>query len=445
LLSSVGLSWAKYIHFGVMLLIFVVGAELVLRGAVLLFVPYPPLDIRRSVADSNISRALLRLSVPNFRTINSSVRNTLGIDLSRSWALAFVRQAALPVLAILGIFSWCITGVTGLAANQRGIYERLGAPVAVLGPGVHLHLPWPFGSVRVAENGVIHLLPIEFVLPGGEAEEHHSAGPTDAEGTPPEEADRLWSDDHPFEGSYLIAHEVDGKQSFQLVDVDMTVIYRIGLSDEAVRNATYRIANPDELIQAISGQLITRYFGRHTLLSVIGASRQAFTDEFQKDLQAELDKANSGIEAISVSIEAVHPPPGAAGAYHRVQSAGINANTEIFTSKGNATRQLSEAQLAADAEHNASLATADEMIANAKTESTLFEADRKAYGIAGRGFLLERWLGNLSKALDKSVPVILLDHRLQGENAPTVDLRAPSGAGATIVPGASIEAPDHVE
>lgn len=433
--TSAGFGWAKYLQNAVVLLLFVIGIELVLRSAVLFFVPYLPMETRRAVADSSLARFVLRLSIPNVRTINVTVQNTLGIDLSRSWALAFLRQAALPVLAGLGVFSWCVTGLTGLSANQRGIYERFGVPIEVLGPGVHAHLPWPFGTVRVVEYGVIHQLPIEFVLPGGEEKESSTvdseAVAAGAEGPAPESADRLWTDAHPFEGSYLIANQVDGKQSFQLVDVDMTVIYRVGLTDQAARNVAYRISSPDDFIQAVSGQLITRYFARHTLLDVIGSSREAFTIQFQKDLQTELDNANSGIEAISVSIEAVHPPPGAAGAYHDVQAAGIRAETEVFTSQGNATRQLSIAQMTADSDHNASVAAAAETVGQAKADATLFDADRKAYAAAGRGFLLERWLDNLTKALNKNVPLVLVDHRLKGEDVPTLDMRLPGGAAGS--------------
>ena len=436
LLTSAGFGWAKYIQNAVVLVLFAIGIELVLRSAVLFFVPYLPMETRRAVADSSLARFVLRLSIPNVRTINVTVQNTLGIDLSRSWALAFLRQAALPVLAGLGVFAWLVTGLTGLAANQRGIYERFGVPVEVLGPGVHAHLPWPLGSVRVVEFGVIHQLPIEFVLPGGEEKEGTTVGSeaaeklAGAEDPAPESADRLWTDAHPFEGSYLIANEVDGKQTFQLVDVDMTVIYRVGLTDEAARDVAYRISNPDELIQAVSGQLLTGYFAHHKLLDVIGTSRESFTTQFQKDLQTQLDKASSGIEAVSVSIEAVHPPPGAAGAYHDVQAAGIRAGTEVFTSQGDATRQMSTAQMTADSDHNAAVAAAAEVVGQAKADATVFEADRQAYGSAGRGFLLERWLENLTKALNKNLPLVLVDHRLNGTDVPTLDLRTPGGAPA---------------
>jgi regulator of protease activity HflC (stomatin/prohibitin superfamily) len=446
LLASAGFSWSRYVQDLMALLLFAIGIELLIRGAAMLFIPYAPLETRRAVADSAIARFVLRLTIPNFRTINLTVRNQFGIDLSRSWALAFVRQAALPVLAGLGVFSWCVTGVTELGVDQRGIYERLGTPVAVLGPGLHIHMPWPFGSVRLEENGTIHRLPIEFLLPSGNGAQASTTAQEEteklpgAEDTPPPDEDRLWDDDHPFEGVYLNAHVVDGKQSFQLADTDMTVFYRVGLSDEAVRDVAYRVANPDDLIQAISGQLITAYFAQHSLLDIIGSSRESFTTQFTRQLQAALDKASSGIEIMTVSIEAVHPPAGAADAYHNVQAAGIRADTAVFTSKGDATRQLSTAQMQADSAHAQAVAAAAELVAQAKTDGTLFDAERKAYATAGNAFLLERWLDDLNQALAKTTSLVLVDHRLQGADVPTLDLRL-SGTGTIAATGAGATAP----
>ena len=53
----------------------------------------------------------------------------------------------------------------------------------------------------------------------------------------------------------------------------------------AARGGAYRVSNIDELIQAISGQLLVRYFSHNTLLDLLGRSRESFTHEFQSALQ----------------------------------------------------------------------------------------------------------------------------------------------------------------
>jgi regulator of protease activity HflC (stomatin/prohibitin superfamily) len=439
ILRGVGILWAAPLERLTAALVGVVALEVSLRCAAVLFVPFAPIERRESLADSRIAGAVLRLRPPSLRSLNIAVRRQLGIDLSRSWAIGFIQKAALPVLLGIALLAWGVTGVTALRIDQRGIYERFGVPVAVYGPGLHWHLPWPLGSIRPAELGVVHLLPIEFLLPGGAGAARSSsiggdgtAPPVAAEARAPKSADRLWTDDHPFEGSYIIASEEGGQQSFQLVNIDMAVLYRVGASDAAARDAAYRVADIDALIQALSGQLLVGYFTHNTLLDLLGQSRESFTRQFQTALQQQLDRFATGVEAVAVSVEAIHPPPGAAKAYHDVQAAEIIATTQISLRRGESSRTLKAAQRLAGADRDASVALAAERVAEAQSQSVLFGADRQAYAQDGYPFLLERWLDDLARGLAGS-RVVLIDHRLAPQNIPALDLRAAGGLSAADI------------
>src|SRR6202012_4790948 len=127
--------------------------------------------------------------------------------------------------------------------------------------------------------------------------------PVGAEDAAPVSANRLWSGDGTAdEGSYIIASADGGQQSFQLVDVDMNVVYRIGTSDAAARDAAYSVAAADDLIQALSGQLLVHYFATTTLDAVLGQSREQFAETFRQQLQDQLNGMKSGIDAIAVLV-----------------------------------------------------------------------------------------------------------------------------------------------
>jgi regulator of protease activity HflC (stomatin/prohibitin superfamily) len=393
------------------------------------FVPFAPIESRHSVADSSVA-GLLRLSPPKFEAFNSAIRQQFGIDLSRSWALAFIRRAILPILLGMGLMAWGITGITALGLNQRAVYERFGVPAAVLGPGLHLHLPWPMGLMRPVELGVIHNIPIAIPSSGDPAQNVQTSAGVDqqqqlvnAEAPAPFSADRLWDVTHPSEQSYLIASEAAGQQSFQIADADLRVVYRIGLSDAAALNSVYRLADPETFIRAAAGQILVRYFSRNTLLDVLGQSRETFANDFRTALQEQLDRMSSGIEAIAVIAEAIHPPPGAASAYHNVQAAEIRAVSQIAVQRASAFHAIKSAEQAATGDRNESIATAAERVDQAKSESVLFGADREAGQRDHEAFLLERWFERLVSGLGKS-ELIVIDHRLNGKNAPTIDLRS---------------------
>jgi len=438
-LASIGLEWPLTVEKAIAFFAGLVSLELVLRCVAVAFMPLAPIDTRRSVADSAVA-GLLRPSLPSFATVSTAVKSSFGIDLSRSWALSFVRQAAVPIGLGMVFFAWCVTGITALGLNERAVYERFGVPVAVFGPGLHVHLPWPFGIMRRVELGVAHEIPIVLSTSGEPQINAGKIGPeTNIEGVAPASADRLWDSSHPSEASYLVASESQGKQSFQVANIDLRVVYRIALSDKAAEEASYSVANPEALIRAITGQLLVRYFARYTLLDVLGQSRERFSNELRGDLQARLQGLSTGIEVIAVVVEAIHPPPDAASAYHYVQAAEILAQSQVSLRRADAIHEVKTAEQTATEDRNNALSAAAELVDQAHAESVLFQGDRQAYHQDGRVFLFERWLSRLGSSLPKS-SFIVIDSRLNGAATPTIDLRSfalPGPADQPNSPGQS--------
>ena len=133
-------------------------------------------------------------------------------------------------------------------------------------------------------------------------------------------------------------------------------------------------------------------------------------------------------------IEAIHPPAGAASAYHAVQAAEITAHTQIAAEQGNAQANLAKAaQYATDLIGNAR-ARAGDTVADAKAQATRFSADVIAARTGGPSFLLNRYLSNIGSALSLA-PLTILDHRIPAPDTPMLDLRPPTMPGASA-PGA---------
>jgi hypothetical protein len=84
---------------------------------------------------------------------------------------------------------------------------------------------------------------------------------------------------------------------------------------------------------------------------------------------------------------------------------------------------LATAQQHATDDRNGALGAAAELVDQARSEGVLFDADRTAQERDGEAFLLERWFERLVDGLSQS-EVIVIDHRLNGQNAPTIDLRS---------------------
>jgi hypothetical protein len=135
-----------------------------------------------------------------------------------------------------------------------------------------------------------------------------------------------------------------------------------------------------------------------------------------------------------------------------VQAAEILANAEIALKRGEAVRRTKSAEQTALQVRDQALATAAELVDQAQSEGTIFEADRQGYRRDGQAFLLERRLDGLSKGLANS-ELLIIDRRLNGQDAPTIDLRrfglpGAEGGGATVTPSpddAPHDLPPHGE
>ncbi len=413
-----------------------VAGELLLRAVLSLFSPQreqlePALLARSFVAD------MLRWPPQPLLALQHELHNRFGIDLRQIWAFTYMRRAFVPVLAVVALVGWSLTGIHEIALQGRGIYERFGKPVEVFGPGLHAGLPWPLGRVLSVENGVVH----ELATSVGEAAAPIVAEP--AEGPAPATANRLWDASHVNDKSQVIASSRADKQSFQIVNMDVRFVYRIGLTDQAALAATYSSADVPTLIRSTASRILVHDFASRTLDGLLGEDRVGLAEEIGRAVQADLEKLDSGVEILATVVEAIHPPAGAANAYHGVQAAQIAAQALISRERGAAAEATHQAQLQASIARDQATASAREINAAAQAADLKFSAEQKAYAHAGQAFVLEQYFSQLSQGLSNS-RLLVLDHRLGGSsNAPTIDLRTftlpvdPASARKTAQPGAA--------
>jgi regulator of protease activity HflC (stomatin/prohibitin superfamily) len=413
-----------------------VAVELLLRAVLSLFTPRreqlePTLLARSFIAD------LLRWPPQPLLALQHELHNRFGIDLRQIWAFTYMRRAFVPVLAVVAIVGWSLTGIHEIPLQGRGIYERFGKPVEVFGPGLHAGLPWPLGRVLSVENGVVH----ELATSVGEVSAPITAEP--AEGTAPAIANRLWDASHVNDKSQVIASSRADKQSFQIVNMDVRFVYRIGLTDQAALAATYNSADVPTLIRSTASRILVHDFASRTLDGLLGEDRVGLAEEIGRAVQADLKTLDSGVEILATVVEAIHPPAGAANAYHGVQAAQIGAQALISRERGAAAEATNQAQLQASISRDQATANAREINAAAQAADLKFSAEQKAYTSAGQAFVLEQYFSQLSQGLTNA-RLLVIDHRLGGSNnAPTIDLRTftlpadPAPSRQTAQPGAA--------
>jgi regulator of protease activity HflC (stomatin/prohibitin superfamily) len=150
-------------------------------------------------------------------------------------------------------------------------------------------------------------------------------------------------------------------------------------------------------------------------------------DSIRRAVQRQLDRLASGIEVVAVVIESVHPPAGAAAAWHSVQAAQIRAQGRVAQARGFAAGVLGNAQQQALANIALANARASDTLSSARVQQIDFDADVVAYRLGGPAFPFEYYLSRLKKGL-QDVRMTIIDDRLIDGRRATVDLRSyPAG------------------
>ena len=376
-------------------------------------------DTDRPLLADTLSARLFTWPLRPFKAIEEELHDGFGIDLRQNWAFGFIRRASLPVLSVVVAIGWLLTGIQELPIASRGIYERFGKPVDVWDPGLHWGLPWPLARTVKAENGVVHELAANVSSDDMQAEPDRSG----ADDPAPPGANRLWDVSHVAENAQVISSEADTKQSFQVVNMDVRFVYRIGLTHEAVMAAAYHCADVEALIRSLASRVMVHYFASRSLDGLLGEQRDALASDIGRTVQTDLDHFGSGVELLSVLVESIHPPAGAAAAYHSVQAAQIRSQAIVAEERGTAADTVNEAREEASAVTDSASAAAREHTAAAEAAKLGFDAEQESFRDAGQAFVRERYFSQLAQGLAKA-NLVIIDHRIGSAGvAPTIDLR----------------------
>ncbi|QUX96744.1 hypothetical protein C0J08_15655 [Marinomonas sp. CT5] len=413
--ASTSATWPFRLAVLIGLLPYLLAIELIIRAILSIFSPSRP-SLEPKLTTISFLAELLRWPPRPLLLIQNSLQQGFGIDLRQVWAFRFIRRAFFPVIAVIALTGWGLTSVYEIPINGRGIYEKFGKPVAVISSGLHLGLPWPLGRVIMVENGVVH----ELATTRSDTKKEELAP---AEGPAPAGANRLWDATHNSEKSQIIASSQKDKQSFQIVDMDVRFVYRIGLSNQDALNATYNTTDLATLIRRTASRVLVHDFAGRTLDDLLSEQRTALAQDINSAVQNDLDNLNSGVELLATVVEAIHPPAKAANAYHKVQAAQIKVQALIAREKGKAAELMNSAQQQASLIKNQAQANVKDTLSQAQAAQIKFNAENTASNNAGDTFLKEQYYRLLSDNMSQ-VNSLIIDDRITSSHAPTIDFRS---------------------
>lgn len=231
----------------------------------------------------------------------------------------------LAVVGLLALAGWAASGVYVVDEGEQGVVTRFGAYVDTTGPGLQMHMPWPFEAHQTV------------VVTRQQREEIGRNG----EGDVPQESLMLTGDEN-------------------IVDIDFTVLYRLkGEGATPYESGAYQwvfnLDRPREAVRGVAESAMREVIGRTPLEAILTTQRGQVEEQTQVLMQRVLDAYVSGVEVLEVQLLAAAPPPAVRPAFDDVVRAGQDAETEINRAqrfrneelpraRGEAARQLADAQ-----------------------------------------------------------------------------------------------------
>ncbi len=240
---------------------------------------------------------------------------------------------------MVSLSGWLLSGVReiGMDAEASKTLQQAGRSAR---PGLHLGGCLAAGAGVVMENGVVHGWPP--ASPPATAEPSRSRPPKvrpriapTACGTPPTSArNRRSSPAWPTTGKELPDRPAAP---------DVRIVYRIALDDAAALAATCRSAGVPTLVRSTASRVLVHAFASRTLGEVLRRERERGRADQPGSRAGPIDRLGSGVGTGRGGVGAIHPPAGAANAYHAVQAAQITAQALIAREREQAAAQLASA------------------------------------------------------------------------------------------------------
>jgi len=160
-------------------------------------------------------------------------------------------------------------------------------------------------------------------------------------------------------------------------------------------------------MQALAYELVTDKTIETNLTSLMSADRDAFSDNFQKELGRMMEEKKIGLEVVAVVLESIHPPVEIAEVYQELISAGIKAEKEIINAQGQAAVTIAQAETTHDTTVGIEQVNHEEKMAEAQASNTEFMASVEAWNVYSDAYKYQKHLAAVSKSYRSAKLVIL--------------------------------------
>ena len=205
----------------------------------------------------------------------------------------------LPLLGLAVAF-WILTGIYMVGPDEVGVIRTFGAYTHQTQPGLNWHYPYPVQTVRTPKVTEVKRIEIGFrTTRNGQYR------------TVEKESLMLTGDEN-------------------IVDAELIVQYRI----KEPENYLFKIVEPELTVREASEASLRTIVGMNNIDETLTTGKYRIQEEAKKQIQAILDKYQSGIQVVAAQLQDVSPPKQVIAAFKDVASAKEDKNRLINQAEG---------------------------------------------------------------------------------------------------------------
>ena len=280
----------------------------------------------------------------------------------------------LPLLGLAVAF-WLFTGVYMVGPDEVGVIRTFGAYTHQTQPGLNWHYPYPIQTVRTPKVTEVKRIEIGFrTTRNGQYR------------TVEKESLMLTGDEN-------------------IVDAELIVQYRI----KEPENYLFKIVEPELTVREASEASLRTIVGMNNIDETLTTGKYRIQEEAKKQIQAILDKYQSGIQVVAAQLQDVSPPKQVIAAFKDVASAKEDKNRLINQAEGYRNDVIPKARGEAEAMIRGAEGFKESRIKRAEGDVAKFNAVLKEYRKA-KDITRERlYLETMEKVLPGVEKVIVPD------------------------------------
>lgn len=265
---------------------------------------------------------------------------------------------------VLVFIGYLFSGVTLVKPDEIGIVMRMGKIVGEKGvsqihePGWLFALPRPFDVVIKLPAKKVLQMEIKELATNKSLHKADSGNISTID--PTLEGYCITGDENIFQTSVIV--------KFQINDpIKMIFNYMAGTGGS------------EDLLYNLVVSEITSVSCRFTIDGILTKDKKDLSEQVKNQVQEKLDKAESGLEIISLEISEMMPPPFLAFDFEDVQSAYVDQHQFINKAKSLKETKLPEAQSAYEEKVNNAMAYSESLLAKAESEAGKFNKMYEAW------------------------------------------------------------------